>query len=141
MWDPVRSSFSSGNPPTCSKAAINNSDVCFFNHNPMSSEDQVLHVSSHFFFFVSCHPCTYSACCSVTVLSLTERMLNSEPELAWDGRMNKSISRCVLCFHFIKYKHHGGQKPPWAPAVGVRRLPQGLIQDQPSQDGRSRPKH
>lgn len=79
----------------------------FFNHNAMSSEDQFLHVPSHF--YVRCHPRAYSACCSATVLSLTERMLNSEPELAWDGSMNKSISRCALCFHFIKHKYHSGQ--------------------------------
>lgn len=96
-----------------------------FNHNPMSSEDQFLHVPSHF--YVRCHPCAHSACCSVIVISLTEKMLNTEPKLAWDGRMNKIISRCALCFHFIKYKYHGGQKPPWVlAAVEVRRLPQGF---------------
>lgn len=68
----------------------------------------------------------FSVCCSLTILSLTERMLGSEPELAWDGRVNKSTSRCALCFHFIKYKCHGGQKPPWVlAAVEVRRIATG----------------
>lgn len=100
----------------------------FFNHNPMSSEDQFLHIPSHF--YIRCHPCTHSACCLVTVLSLTERMLNSEPALAWDGRMNKIISRCALCFHFIKYKYHGRQKPLFA-AVGGEKDTTGTNSEAP----------